>query len=196
MLPLRVFQTIIEQQRVIRRLLRKGHSYQFKHSNWCEDTSNRNIKREEVSPNNSDTEDNETVTEDTPMEISISVTNLSEILIVRPPVLRSISDTEERRKCLVKFDRRAKNREKLMSMKRYSGFLKRPEILETVYSVESEDGNEGGKTGEGVHEKKDDTATKVTKTDESKVEVKPKMKLAMIKRRESETTEYDWSTES
>ena len=30
-------------------------------------------------------------------------------------------------------ERRAKNREKLLAMKRYSGFLKRPEILETVY---------------------------------------------------------------
>jgi hypothetical protein len=36
----------------------------------------------------------------------------------------------------VKNDRRISNRQKLLSMKRYSGFLKRPEILETVYSVE------------------------------------------------------------
>ena len=35
-----------------------------------------------------------------------------------------------------------------MSMKRYSSLLKRPEILETVYSVESEDGNEQGVKGE------------------------------------------------
>ena len=33
-------------------------------------------------------------------------------------------------------ERRARNRAKLMSLRRYSGFLKRPEILETVYSVE------------------------------------------------------------
>jgi hypothetical protein len=36
----------------------------------------------------------------------------------------------------VKNDRRISNRQKLLAMKRYSGFLKRPEILETVYSVE------------------------------------------------------------
>ena len=33
-------------------------------------------------------------------------------------------------------ERLAKKREKLLSMKRCSGYLKRPEILETVYSVE------------------------------------------------------------
>ena len=30
---------------------------------------------------------------------------------------------------MIKMERRAKNREKLMAMKRFSGFLKRPEIL-------------------------------------------------------------------
>ena len=80
-----------------------------------------------------------------------------------------------------------------MSMKRYSGFLKRPEILETVYSVESEDGNEGGKPGEPAQEKKDDIFAKL---EDTKVEAKPKMKLAMIKRRESENTEYSCSTDS
>ncbi|TRY62529.1 hypothetical protein TCAL_16618 [Tigriopus californicus] len=39
-----------------------------------------------------------------------------------------------------KEERRISNRQKLMSLKRHSGFLKRPEILETVYSVE-EDGD-------------------------------------------------------
>jgi hypothetical protein len=166
-----MFQTIMEQQRVIRRLLRKGHSYQFK------DMGERDTK-DETSATNSDTEDNDAATDDTPMEISISVPNLSEILIVRPPVLRSISDNDDRRKCLIKFDRRAENREKLMSMKRYSGFLKRPEILETVYSVESEDGNEGGKPVEGLQEKNNDS---IAKPDDTKTELKPRMKLAMIK---------------
>ena len=38
-----------------------------------------------------------------------------------------------------KEERRISNRQKLLSLKRHSGFLKRPEILEPVYSVE-EDG--------------------------------------------------------
>ena len=38
-----------------------------------------------------------------------------------------------------KEERRISNRQKLLALKRHSGFLKRPEILETVYSVE-EDG--------------------------------------------------------
>ena len=146
------FQTIMEQQRVIRRLLRKGHSDQFKSTNWEEEIVERDTKGKE-SPNNFDTEENDTVTEEIPMEISISVPNLSELRIVRPPVLRSISDNDDRKKCWIKFDRRAKNREKLISMKRYSGFLKRPDILETVYSLESEDVNEGGNPVEVVQEK-------------------------------------------
>ena len=185
------FQTIM-QQRVIRRLLRKGYSDQFKSTNWEEEIVERDTKGEE-SPNNSDTEENDTVTEEIPMEISISVPNLSEIRIVRPPVLRSISDNDDRKKCRIKFDRRAKNREKLMSMKRYSGFLKRPEILETVYSVESEDGNEGGKPVEEIQEKNIET---IKKQEDIKEEVRPRMKLAMIRRRESEGTEYSCSTDS
>ena len=39
-----------------------------------------------------------------------------------------------------KEERRLSNRQKLLSLKRHSGYLKRPEILETVYSVE-EDGD-------------------------------------------------------
>ena len=41
------------------------------------------------------------------------------------------------------------NRQKLLSLKRHSGYLKRPEILETVYSVEEsvEDG-EGAQQGQ------------------------------------------------
>lgn len=37
-----------------------------------------------------------------------------------------------------KEERRISNRQKLLSLKRHSGFLKRPEILETVYSVEED----------------------------------------------------------
>jgi len=177
-------QTIMEQQRVIRRLLRKGHSYQFKDTDV----------KEEISPTNSDAEENEAGGDGIPIEISISVPNLSEIKLVRPPVLRSISNNEDGRKCRLKFDRRAKNREKLMSMKRYSGFLKRPEILETVYSVESEDGNDGGKPVEGGQDKTND-ATKDQK-EKKEEEIKPRMKLAMLKRLESENTEYSCSTDS
>ena len=51
-------------------------------------------------------------------------------------VERSISENEAekqnyRKLNLLKMERRAKNREKLMAMKRFSGFLKRPEILGT-----------------------------------------------------------------
>ena len=72
-----------------------------------------------------------------------------------------------------------------MSMKRYSGFLKRPEILETVYSVE-EDGTEVGKQGDGENfkpEEKEITKEAVGTKDEE------------TERRESETTEYDYSTD-
>ena len=78
-----------------------------------------------------------------------------------------------------------------MSMKRYSGLLKRPEILETVYSVESEDGGEANKT-EKANEKnevEEDTAS-IDK------EVCPKPRLMYMKRMESETASYDWSTDS
>ena len=40
-----------------------------------------------------------------------------------------------------KEERRIGNRQKLLLLKRHSGFLKRPEILETVYSIE-EDGDQ------------------------------------------------------
>ena len=47
---------------------------------------------------------------------------------------RSISENECEKQNIkklnqIKMERRAKNREKLMAMKRFSGFLKRPEIL-------------------------------------------------------------------
>ena len=53
--------------------------------------------------------------------------------MTKPTVARSVSENEEERKnyreLQLKMERRIKNREKLMAMKRYSGFLKRPEIL-------------------------------------------------------------------
>ena len=112
--------------------------------------------------------------------------------LVRPPVFRSISDNEEKKKTQslrMKMERRAKNREKLMSMKRYSGFLKRPEILETVYSVE-EDGTEIGKLTDGENSKP--AEKEITKVDaDATVETKDEE----TKRHESETTEYDCSTD-
>ena len=86
-------------------------------------------------------------------------------------------------------------------MKRYSSFLKRPEILETVYSVESEDGNEGGKNeekkeaeetnepGTNDNDNNDDDTSKDTSLNK-------KPKLVQMKRMESETTSFDWSTDS
>lgn len=77
-------------------------------------------------------------------------------------------------------ERRARNRGKLLAMKRYSGFLKRPEILETVYSVEDPEdqglGQESVANGEPAEEK-------------------PAAGEETIARRESETTEYDCSTD-
>ena len=43
---------------------------------------------------------------------------------------------QDRQKFLELLEKRAKKRQKLLSMKRHSSLLKRPEILETVYSVE------------------------------------------------------------
>ena len=69
------------------------------------------------------------------MEISISVPNLSELSLALTSTGPSpeAAETEGRQNYqklhLIKAERRAKNREKLMAMKRFSGFLKRPEIL-------------------------------------------------------------------
>ena len=77
--------------------------------------------------------------------------------------------------------------------------------METVYSVESEDGNEGkgedkkDEKGEDGKENKceevkeeaeieDDTSHSVTSSN--------KPRLVQMKRMESETTSYDWSTDS
>ena len=102
---------------------------------------------------------------DPPIEISISVPNLTELgynlfsnitkvslnnpyfkrylnsnhlidyFLYKPDLVeRSISENENEKQNIkklnqLKMERRAKNREKLMAMKRFSGFLKRPEIL-------------------------------------------------------------------
>ena len=72
---------------------------------------------------------------DPPIEFSISVPNLSELGLSpnKPVVERSVSENEAERqnyrKLQLKMERRIKNREKLLAMKRFSGFLKRPEIL-------------------------------------------------------------------
>ena len=59
-------------------------------------------------------------------------------IIITEMVERSISENEAEKQNytklnLHKMERRAKNREKLMAMKRFSGFLKRPEILGLIF---------------------------------------------------------------
>ena len=99
---------------------------------------------------------------------------------------------DRRRKFLENLEKRAKKRQKLMSMKRYSGLLKRPEILETVYSVESEDGAEAGKAdkAEGGAAVEEEVSTSIDK------EVSARPRLMFMKRMESESASYDWSTDS
>ena len=69
------------------------------------------------------------------MEISISVPNLSELSLALtstgpgPEAVEAEGKQNYQKLHLIKAERRAKNREKLMAMKRFSGFLKRPEIL-------------------------------------------------------------------
>jgi len=139
-------QTILEQQRVIRRLLRKSltdTNGTNNVNNQSQSTSN-NICRviEDILPDNCFTSDPEDDNEpDPPIEISISVPNLTELgfnlisNITKPDLVeRSISENECEKQNIkklnqIKMERRAKNREKLMAMKRFSGFLKRPEIL-------------------------------------------------------------------
>ena len=79
---------------MIRRLLRKGHSYQYQdgvdHGDAKGETEENETERD------SDTEENDMVTEEIPMEIS--------------HVLRSISDNDDRRKYLICFDRTEKIR--------------------------------------------------------------------------------------
>ena len=84
---------------------------------------------------------------DPPIEFSISVPNLSELGLSpsKPVVERSVSENEAERqnyrKLQLKMERRIKNREKLLAMKRFSGFLKRPEILGKVGYFLSLEGN-------------------------------------------------------
>ena len=90
------------------------------------------------------------------MEVSISVPNLVNGGILLPAPASDDQESSQRvggggggpgggngggrTIAQIKSERRALNRQKLLAMKRFSGFLKRPEILETVYSVE-EDGD-------------------------------------------------------
>ena len=72
---------------------------------------------------------------------------------------------------------------------RYSGFLKRPEILETVYSVEEKDGEEGEK----VKEKENEEVEKEETLNENGLaaeEEEEKNSDEKVPRRESETTEW------
>ena len=73
-------------------------------------------------------------------------------------------------------------------MWRYSGFLKRPEILETVYSVEEKDGEEGEK----VKEKENDEMEKEKGENRIKADEEEEEKNSddKVPRRESETTEW------
>jgi len=194
-------QTIMEQQKVIRRLLKKGHSDQLKQPNYCDEGDMTGSSG--VSPASSIPQINEILVDDAdpPMEFSISVPNLSETRMGRAPVFnRSISDNEEKEKERTKTakmsDRLAKKREKLLSMKRYSGFLKRPEILETVYSVEDPDdaGDHHVKMGESVNDV-EKSETHQLLTSESKKEDSLEIREDNIFRGESETTEYDGSTD-
>ena len=137
--------------------------------------------------------------EDVSIDISISVPNLAETKESKTPVFsRSISDNDEKEKAknAKMTERLAKKREKLLSMKRYSGFLKRPEILETVYSVEDPDD-----AGDN-HIKMVETHVEAEKCDpasllnvETKKEDSIEMREDSIVRGESETTEYDISTD-
>ena len=187
----------MEQQKVIRRLLKKGHSDQFKQPNYCDEGEVTGSSG--VSPASSIPQINEILVDDAPMEFSISVPNLSETRMGKPPTFsRSISDNDEKEKTKTAkmTDRLAKKREKLLSMKRYSGFLKRPEILETVYSVEDPDdaGDHHVKMGEAANEaEKSETERQLS--NEAKKEDSLEIREDNIFRGESETTEYDGSTD-
>ena len=185
---------------MIRRLLKKSQSTseQLKQPNYCEDPGDQNGSSG-VSPATSIPQINEILVDDddTPMEISISVPNLSDTRNGRIPVFsRSISDNEEKEKTKNSkmAERLAKKREKLLSMKRYSGFLKGPEILETVYSVEDPDdaGDHHIKMGEAASEgEKNENQLNIETRKEDSLEIREDN----IFRGESETTEYDGSTD-
>ena len=190
----------MEQQKVIRRLLKKSNSTseQLMQPNFCEDMGSQNESCF-VSPTTSIPKINEILVddEDTPIELSISVPNLTETKKGKAPLLnRSISDNEEKEKTKNSkmAERLAKKREKLLSMKRYSGFLKRPEILETVYSVEDPDdaGDHHIRMGEAGSEGENKENSMST---ESRKEDSLETRDDNIFRGESETTEYEGSTD-
>lgn len=84
-------------------------------------------------------------------------------------------------------------------MKRCSGYLKRPEILETVYSVEG-GAERRNNFKEIIVQDPDDQGDVVVsglETEGSKKEIKDSldMREEVIIRGESETTEYDLSTD-
>ena len=193
----------MEQQKVIRRLLKKGHSTpdQLKQPNYCDEGDPSSNGSSGVSPASSIPQINEILVDDddAPMEFSISVPNLSNTKNGKTPVFsRSISDNEEKEKTKNSkmADRLAKKREKLLSMKRYSGFLKRPEILETVYSVEDPDdaGDHHIRMGEAARDV-EKTETPHQLSLETKKEDSLEIREENIFRGESETTEYDGSTD-
>ena len=89
-------QTIVEQQRVIRQLLRKSHSGQVNQKfSFEEGVGELNVFNSDPEINDQEDE-SEIASDDPPMEISISVPNLSEFSLVRPLVFRSISDNKEK----------------------------------------------------------------------------------------------------
>jgi len=186
-------QTIQEQQKVIRRLLKKTNSTDsLKQPSINSEDANDLTGSSGVSPANSIPAINEILVSDENngiMEISFHVPNLREAKLGS----RSISgeekeDKNDKTKTAKIAERLAKKREKLLSMKRCSGYLKRPEILETVYSVEDPDdaGDNQVKLGE-------------SRSSDEKEKKEAKDSLDMrddnIIRGESETTEYDFSTD-
>lgn len=181
-------QTIMEQQKVIRRLLKKGHSTpdQAKQPNYCEDGEVTGSSG--VSPATSIPQINEILVDDddNPIELSISVPDLSET---------KNEDKEKAKNCKMA-ERLAKKREKLLSMKRYSGFLKRPEILETVYSVEDPDDAGDIQTLQGENASElEKSETENLNSIEAKKEDSIETRDDNMFRGESETTEYDISTD-
>ena len=76
-----------------------------------------------------------------------------------------------------------------MSTSRYSGFLKRPEILETVYSVEEKEGEEGEKVKEKENEEVEKEKTAIENGGIKAEDEEEKNSDEKVPRRESETTE-------
>ena len=196
----------MEQQRVIRRLLKKGYSLlpesdNSTQPNYCEESELTGSSG--VSPSNSIPKINEILVDDddTVMEISISVPNLSDIRNDSAKALmRSTSDNEEKEKLknnIKMTERLAKKREKLLSMKRYSGYLKRPEILETVYSVEDpDDAGDNHIKMEEVIASNDKSKQEKTDSVETRKEDSLEIKEDHMFRSESGTTEYETDDES